>query len=313
MPTVQTAEPNSVTTDLSKENSQKLNHLSSTELFEIEKHTIKCSDKFDKLAVEVSVQKEKQLVAHQRCFILTVHNLGFDNTQYEEFINSVHMAGIRMRTVWLHVTLPGQERDAADLNLRKYPTLEELADELVTVLDYFQLQQVVLMGEGVGATICGHFAIKHSHRCHGLLLLEPVVSTAGVLESMKYKLNRTGFMGSRKSSLTNSERSNSLSISVTSDSQSLNENETFHLNPVSDGNDTKYMDKNVKNMSLFSEAFLNRTCLLDQIANLSVDCFIATGKQSANYNEAKRLFRSIQLNNRKSPEKMVNTDRKSVV
>jgi pimeloyl-ACP methyl ester carboxylesterase len=176
------------------------------------------------------------------------------------------MSGIRMRTVWLHVTLPGQGRDAADLNLRKYPTLEELADELVNVLDYFQLQQAVLMGEGVGATICAHFAIKHSNRCHGLLLLEPVVSTAGVLESMKYKFNRTGFMASRKSSLTNSERSNSLSISVTSDSQSLNENETFHLNAISDANESI---RNVKNMSLFSEAFLNRTCLLDQIANLT--------------------------------------------
>jgi hypothetical protein len=39
----------------------------------------------------------------------------------------------------------------------------------------------------------------------------------------------------------------------------------------------------------------------------SVDIFIATGKQSPNYNESKRLFRSIQQNNKKSPEKMVNT------
>jgi hypothetical protein len=81
MPTtvIQSAEPSSVTTDLNNEPNNKANHLSSAELFEIEKHTIKCSDKFENLTVEVSVQKEKQSVAHQRCFILTVHNLGFDS------------------------------------------------------------------------------------------------------------------------------------------------------------------------------------------------------------------------------------------
>ena len=64
------------------------------------------------------------------------------------------MQGLRNRSIWLNCTLPGQEIEASDLSISKYPTLEELADELVTVLDHFKLQQVVLLGEGVGATIC---------------------------------------------------------------------------------------------------------------------------------------------------------------
>ena len=181
------------------------------------------------------------------------------------------MSGIRLRTVWLHVNLPGQEADAADLNLRKYPTLEELADELIGVLDYFKLTQVVLFGEGVGATICAHFAIQHSNRCHGLLLIEPIGSAAGVLESMRFKLNNLNFMSKKSHHIV--ERANSLNSSNSGDSQSLNENETFHLSPVDSTVNEKLKNKNIKNLSLFAEAFLNRTCLIDSVSNLRFDFF----------------------------------------
>ena len=176
------------------------------------------------------------------------------------------MSGIRLRTVWLHVNLPGQEAEAADLNLRKYPTLEELADELIGVLDYFKLTQVVLFGEGVGATICAHFAVQHSNRCHGLLLIEPIGSAAGVLESMRFKLNNLNFMNKKSHHIV--ERANSLNLSNSGDSQSLNENETFHLSPVDSTVNEKLKNKNIKNLSLFAEAFLNRTCLIDSVSNL---------------------------------------------
>jgi hypothetical protein len=100
------------------------------------------------------------------------------------------MTGIRNRAVWLHVNLPGQEIGASDLNLKKYPSLEELGDELVCIIDYLKIPQVVCIGSGAGANICAHFAIKHKSRCLGLILIEPIASSASLIETMKFKLRR---------------------------------------------------------------------------------------------------------------------------
>jgi hypothetical protein len=105
-------------------------------------------------------------------------------------VQSEKMTGIRNRAVWLHVNLPGQEIDATDLNIKKYPSLEELGDELVCIIDYLKIPQVVCIGSGAGANICAHFAIKHKSRCLGLILIEPIASSASLIETMKFKLRR---------------------------------------------------------------------------------------------------------------------------
>lgn len=74
------------------------------------------------------------------------------------------MVPLNNRIVWLHVNLPGQELDASDLTVKKYPSLEEIGDELVTVLDHLNVSQVVCMGHGVGANIAVHFSDKHPSR-----------------------------------------------------------------------------------------------------------------------------------------------------
>jgi len=109
-------------------------------------------------------------------------------SQFDHFVHSEQMRGIRNRVVWLHVNLPGQELAATDLDMRKYPSLEELADELICVCDYLKIPQVVCMGDGMGANICAQFAIKHSNRCLGLVLIEPVASAASIIEIMRSKL-----------------------------------------------------------------------------------------------------------------------------
>lgn len=132
------------------------------------------------------------------------------------------MTGLRNRIVWLHVNLPGQEADACDLNLKKYPSLEDLGDELVCIVDYLKIPQVVCMGDGVGANICAHFAIKHSKRCLGLVLIEPVACSASLFEILKSKLRRNSLSSSKssvqdKASLIfNRMKSNSIPLSSSS-------------------------------------------------------------------------------------------------
>lgn len=113
------------------------------------------------------------------------------------------MTGIRNRVVWLHVNLPGQELNSSDLKLKKYPSLEELGEELACIIDYLKVPQVVCMGDGAGANVCAHFAIKHTNRCLGLVLVEPVASSAGLVEFMKFKLRRLNTKSSSSSVIGN--------------------------------------------------------------------------------------------------------------
>ena len=99
------------------------------------------------------------------------------------------MTDVRNRTTWIHVDLPGQEPEAADLKLKAYPSMEELADELVCVVDHLKVPQVVCLGDGAGANISTYFAIKHPKRCLGLVLLQPAGFSAGLFDTIKHKVN----------------------------------------------------------------------------------------------------------------------------
>lgn len=49
------------------------------------------------------------------------------------------MAKLRARSVWIHVDLPGQEFDAADLPEKfVYPSMDDIAHDLVNVLNFFK-------------------------------------------------------------------------------------------------------------------------------------------------------------------------------
>ena len=74
------------------------------------------------------------------------------------------------------------------LSSRKYPSLVELAEELVIILDHFKLQQVTCLGVGAGSNICARFAMKYPNRCLGTVLVHPTGSTATFLESFKDKI-----------------------------------------------------------------------------------------------------------------------------
>jgi len=280
---------------------------SNVDLFETPKHVLNCaSEKFEKNTFEVNIVKEKQVQTQQKCFILTVHDLGFDNLQFDDFINSKQMCGLRNRTIWLNVNLPGQEMDAAEMSIQKYPSMEELADELVTVLDYFKLPQVVLLGEGVGATICTQFAIKYPTRCYGLMCIEPKVSSATVIQSLKFKVQNFSF--TRQQSIEKKEKKETEEkAAAVVESQAVNENESFHLQPVNNTTHEKFKNRNVKNLALFTESFLNRTNLIDNVSKLQCDTLVATNKNSTGYSESKKFYRAINESKKTNLTSLVNT------
>ena len=75
------------------------------------------------------------------------------------------------RVVFIHVSLPGQQPAAEDL--KTFPSMQEVAIDLVTVLDTLGITDrgVVVMGEGVGANIAARFAMYYPNRVQGVLLM----------------------------------------------------------------------------------------------------------------------------------------------
>lgn len=277
--------------------------MTNVELLETPKHVINCS-KFENASIDVNIVKEKE-IGPQRCYIMTVHDIGFDNTQFDGFINSKEMSQLRNRTVWLNVTLPGQEIEASDMTCSKYPSLSELADELLTVMDHFRLQQCVLLGEGVGATICAHFAMKYPTRCYGLMCIEPIVTSASYMESLKFKLQNFKF--SRQNSLSKQAEKKDPACETIVALDNTTGNESIHLQLVDNTiSHEKFKNRNPKNVTLFAEAFLNRPNLLDSIAKLECDTLIATNKGSQGYNESRKFFRAINECYRKNGRSLVN-------
>uniref|UniRef100_A0A0D6R7F3 Uncharacterized protein n=1 Tax=Araucaria cunninghamii TaxID=56994 RepID=A0A0D6R7F3_ARACU len=74
-----------------------------------------------------------------------------------------------------HINAPGHELGAAALSSNiPLPTVDDLAEQVVEVLDYFGLREVICMGVTAGAYILTLFSIKYRERVAGLILVSPL-------------------------------------------------------------------------------------------------------------------------------------------
>jgi hypothetical protein len=61
------------------------------------------------------------------------------DTEFHKLVEHPCMAKLKARSVWVHVEMPGQEFDAPDLpDAFGYPSMDDLGDDLVNVLNYFK-------------------------------------------------------------------------------------------------------------------------------------------------------------------------------
>jgi len=236
-----------------------------------------------KMNFSVHVQDNTES-SQQRCHILTIHDVGLNNKEFEAFVNGPEMKEITKRVIWVHVNLPGQEWRANELPIKKYPSLSEIADGMDCIFETLKMHRAVLFGDRCGANLCVEFANKHPGRVQGLVLIEPLVSTAGFFESMKYKY--------AKASPMNIDGSSSRKSSKTSETAELMQN---------DDNQS-----NVKNISMLAQSFISRAPLKDKIASLSVDVLIITGRDSAHFDESARFFQILRDSRKDAVQRLVN-------
>ena len=61
------------------------------------------------------------------------------DTEFHKLVEHPCMAKLKARSVWIHVEMPGQEFDAPDLpDSYNYPSMDDIANDLVNVLNYFK-------------------------------------------------------------------------------------------------------------------------------------------------------------------------------
>ena len=103
---------------------------------------------------------------------LTIHDVGSSYKNWMRFTSQDCMKEAKDKSVFLHVSLPGQQPAADDLD-QVFPSMQALGMNLVTVLDHLGVKDrgVVVMGDGAGATIASMFAMYHPHRVYGVVLI----------------------------------------------------------------------------------------------------------------------------------------------
>ncbi|XP_073812350.1 misexpression suppressor of KSR 2 isoform X2 [Musca autumnalis] len=136
----------------------------------------------------VATDKGEILVAIQgdtsKPAILTYHDLGLNYaTSFAGFFNYPLMRGLLENFCVYHVTAPGQEEGAPTLpEDYVYPTMDELANQLLFVLSQFGLKSVIGFGIGAGANILCRFALAHPDKVGAMCLINCVSTQSGWIE-----------------------------------------------------------------------------------------------------------------------------------
>ncbi|CAF1303590.1 unnamed protein product [Adineta steineri] len=257
----------------------------------------------NKLGLDYTAWVQDDTGTNSKCYVMTIHDIGCSHSVFTEFVSQPEMRALKQRIVWVHVDLPGQEDDATPLTIEKYPSLDDIASELINIVDHLNIPQTVIFGEGAGANIASRFAIEYPSRVHGLVLVHPTGTTAGFMEMMKDKLNNWKLI--HKGMNPDAEayliwhRFGRVCYLGYGDSQLLEAN-------IREFSEKLYQKRTAKNLALFMDAFLNRTNLVDKLDKLTVDCLVAVGKKSSVINTTEKFYERLR-EARNNPQKMVNS------
>lgn len=123
--------------------------------------------------------------------IVTFHDLGLNYlSNFQAFFNYQLMRPVIQRMPVVHINAPGQEDDADDLPADYvYPTMEQLAESVRTVCNYYGIKQAICIGVGLGANVMARVAQRNPDLVDGLFLINPVASIAGWMEWAYQKRN----------------------------------------------------------------------------------------------------------------------------
>lgn len=127
--------------------------------------------------------------------ILTYHDIGLNSTScFQGFFNYPDMQTIMKSFCVYHLNALGQHEGALTLPQGLgthadtppaeyvYPTMDEMAQMILAVVDHFKIRTFIGFGVGAGANIVSRFALLHPERMDALVLINCNASQAGWIE-----------------------------------------------------------------------------------------------------------------------------------
>ncbi|CAL8135477.1 unnamed protein product [Orchesella dallaii] len=137
-------------------------------------------------SVLVAIQGDRSKPA-----IITYHDLGLNYvSNFQAFFNFVDMRILGQNFCIYHINAPGQEESAPTLpETFVYPTMDQLAEQVMDVLLHFGLKRVIAFGVGAGANILCRFALSNSEKVDALCVLNCISTQAGWIEWGYQKIN----------------------------------------------------------------------------------------------------------------------------
>lgn len=248
----------------------------------------------------------------RQCCIITFHDLGLNYlSNFQAFFNYQRMRPVINSMPVFHINAPGQEDNAEDLlDDYVYPTIDQLAESVRTVCNYYGIKQAICIGVGLGANVMARVGKKNPDIVDGLFLINPVPSTAGWIE-WAYQKRNIYYLNSLNSSAALSSKvcSNDMYYKTCFPQTIIDYLIWHHFGtPSEDRNhDLINMYKSYfssfrikpKNLSMLIDSYLKRTDIgVDRIDN-DIDCstLVLCG------NDSGHLEDSINMNQRLKPEK----------
>jgi len=234
---------------------------------------------------EVDVSNCKKLVVYiqgdltkmdQKAVFVTVHDLGSNHTSWVQFLEHPVMKETRERSIFIHVVVPGQDDNAPDLASETFPTMQQIADDLPTVLDKLGVKLAIGLGEGAGANILVRFGIANPSRCMGLVLIHCTAEQAGMMEHFKDKFinwKTTGVASSAEQYLIMHKFGNQIKEQLdTAENQER---------LIKEYKDRLQSGINPKNLRKYVEAYLKRSDFTPKLEKLSVETLMVAGSKAA--------------------------------
>ena len=129
--------------------------------------------------------------------IITYHDIGMNAvSNFQTFFSYSDMKMMCENFRVFHINAPGQaEGDISLPDGYVYPTMAELAEQIHSVLDHYQIKRLVGIGVGFGANVISRFALHYPDKVDAICLINGVSTTAGWIEWGYQKLNIRSLKG----------------------------------------------------------------------------------------------------------------------
>uniref|UniRef100_A0A3B3RX06 Protein NDRG2 n=1 Tax=Paramormyrops kingsleyae TaxID=1676925 RepID=A0A3B3RX06_9TELE len=179
-----------------------------------------------------------------RPVILTYHDIGLNHKScFNTLFNFEDMQEITQHFAVVHVDAPGQQEGAPPFPTGyQYPTMDQLAEMLPSVLTHLKVSSVIGIGVGAGAYILTRFALNQPNLVEGLVLINVDPCAEGWIDWAASKL--TGWT----SNLVDIVMSHHFSTDELTQNQELIQTYRLHIS----------QDINQDNLSLFCTSYNSR-------------------------------------------------------